>query len=175
MRPILGTSSHNIVITSFIKPMSITLSACLDSNGELDPMLYMQYMESRRKRRKEGILQMIFEEENQPSPEPKQKRKRGKRGYYDDDEGKWVDYDPRKSSWYVQYVLRDQRSKKQLRKFRRRFRLPYASFQEFLSLARTEKWFKSYEKEDCTGRPGSPLELLLLGSLRYIYGSWVDF
>ena len=112
--------------------MSITLSACLDSNGELDPMLYMQYMESRRKRRKEGILQMIFEEENQPSPEPKQKRKRGKRGYYDDDEGKWVDYDPRKSSWYVQYVLRDQRSKKQLRKFRRRFRLPYASFQEFL-------------------------------------------
>jgi hypothetical protein len=90
------------------------------------------------------------------------------------------EYNPsksRESIWYKEYVLNTSgklfapNSRKAL-KFRRRFRLPYASFNELMVDIRAENWFPNNEVCDCTGKLGVPIDLLVLGSLRYLGRGW---
>lgn len=39
-------------------------------------------------------------------------------------------------------------------------------------MAREGEWFPHAEKKDAVGRDGSPLELLILGALRYLGRGW---
>ena len=62
---------------------------------------------------------------------------------------------------------------KALMVFRRNFRLPYAQFLDFVREAKARKWFpERWGRPNCTGKEGSPLELLILGSLRYLGRGW---
>jgi hypothetical protein len=57
-------------------------------------------------------------------------------------------------------------------KFRRRFRMPMKNFTEIMALIREEKWFPTFEKKNALGDVGVPLDLLVLGSLRYLGREW---
>jgi DDE superfamily endonuclease len=92
-----------------------------------------------------------------------------------DEHGNIVEMLPRDSTWYWMYVApvetESQRFQKQ---FRRRFRMPYASFQELVELVKMQEnddgslLFGRYQTTDAVGRPSSPIELMVLGSLRYL-------
>jgi hypothetical protein len=88
-------------------------------------------------------------------------------------------YDPsksRSSSWYRDYVLYPNkwiRKKAEAKKFRRRFRMPMVSFQSFIKKIRRENWFPHVEAFNALGQMGVPLEILVLGSLRYLGHSMI--
>jgi hypothetical protein len=52
--------------------------------------------------------------------------------------------------------------------FRRRFRMPYAQYIQFLCDAKENKWFPRWNKWNST----SPIELLILGGFRYLGRGW---
>ena len=64
------------------------------------------------------------------------------------------------------------RNKRHLSKFRRRFRMPYVNFVKLVKEARDGNWFPSYEKCNALGQEGIPLEIFILGSLRYLGRGW---
>ena len=80
---------------------------------------------------------------------------------------------PTDSIWYLLYVsCPNVDCKRFQRKFRRRFRMPYESFRTFCLDARAACWFPRWMGCDATGKKSSPLELLILGSLRYLGRGW---
>jgi len=86
---------------------------------------------------------------------------------------------PRNTLWYGLYVKNPLLNKpKFLRKFRSRFRLPYHKFVELVELAKEamddegDLFFRRWMSADVTGIPSSPIELLILGSLRYLGRGW---
>lgn len=87
-------------------------------------------------------------------------------------------YDPdkaRTSGWYRDYVLNQAKwinKPKYAIKFRRRFRMPMIVFQNFMLKIRSENWFPHAEAVNAIGQIGIPLEILVLGSLRYIGRGW---
>jgi hypothetical protein len=89
-------------------------------------------------------------------------------------------YDPgawRTSPWYVSYVLSDHckdRHTKAGKQFRRRFRMPWDTYRELVQEIRDDKWFVDYGYERCNalGREGVPLDLYVLGALRYMGRGW---
>jgi len=108
----------------------------------------------------------------------KRKRSRSKKRnviHYLDENNKRVELSPRTTFWYVFYVMNgDNMSPQELKKFRRRFRLPHAQFKELLKDMNESPKFSRWKdgKSDCTGQRSSPLSLLLLGSLRYLGRGW---
>ena len=58
------------------------------------------------------------------------------------------------------------------RKFRRKFRLPWQQYRWLVETARAERWFPTREQHDVAGRRGVPLDLLILGALRYLGRGW---
>ena len=79
---------------------------------------------------------------------------------------------PEDSTWYTLYVANAPSTPRQLMKFRRRARMPYQKYLELVEDAREGDWFPNVGKPDATGRPGAPLELLVLGALRYLGRGW---
>jgi hypothetical protein len=76
---------------------------------------------------------------------------------------------PKESMWYNLYIACPQvQDARFLKKFRRRFRLPYNSFLEFVEDAKENEWFPRWQSKDCTGCESLPLELLILGAFRYL-------
>jgi hypothetical protein len=65
-----------------------------------------------------------------------------------------------------------------LRKFRCRFRLPYDKFVELVAIAKEATddkgnlYFRLWMSADMTGCESSPLELMILGALRYLGRGW---
>ena len=136
------------------------LSSCLDEDGNVDSLRYINY---RRRLREES------EDEDDVVEQVKKKRDFAHRDY----DG----YDPNdalSSEWYKRYVLefRKHKNRRHSEKFRRRFRMPYTSFSELVDTARTDNWFPSYEKCNALGQKGVPLEILILGALRYLGRGW---
>jgi hypothetical protein len=81
----------------------------------------------------------------------------------------------RSSQWYKDYVESDQCrivGSRKAKKFRRRFRLPYLEFLKLMDTIREENWFPSAENVNCVGEVGLPLEILVLGALRYLGRGW---
>jgi hypothetical protein len=86
-------------------------------------------------------------------------------------------YDPeiaRNSPWYRAYVLSDQygRGRRKIKKFRSRFRMPLHCVRNLITRVRDENWFPRYENVNALGQIGVPLDLLILGSLRYLGRGW---
>ena len=93
-----------------------------------------------------------------------------------DENGNLVEMHPRNSTWWTNYVespqLEDPRF---LKTFRLRFRLPYPQYQELIVLTKSsdryfKRWFDS--ARDATGERAAPLEILVLGALRYLGRGW---
>ena len=79
------------------------------------------------------------------------------------------------SSWFLLYVdnpnLEDVSF---LKDFRKRFRLPYCKYKELLFELKENPLFSRWGdySYSCAGIPSSPMELLLLGALRYLGRGW---
>lgn len=58
------------------------------------------------------------------------------------------------------------------KQFRTRFRLPHQSFLDLAEKVKAHSLFKRWARKDATGHVGSPIELLLLGTLRYLGRGW---
>lgn len=72
-----------------------------------------------------------------------------------------------KSDYYKDYV-KDAASyggTKRLKTFKTRFHLPFEDYMEFVKDAKAGHWFPDHENDD------APLEIFILGSLRYLAGS----
>ena len=137
-----------------------SLRSCLDNDGNFDPAKFAQYRNQR--------CQYFDEDEEEEVVVPK-KRKFAHRHY----EG----YDPQSalcSEWYNSYVKypEKQRTVTFHTLFRRRFRMPYKSYRDIVAEARNDDWFPSYEKCNALGQPGIPLDILILGALRYLGKGW---
>ena len=79
---------------------------------------------------------------------------------------------PKDTLWYNLYIKEPPRNKRIADLFRRRFRLPYASFLTLLDNIKQHPSFVEYTRVDCVGYKSTELSLLLLGSLRYLGRSW---
>ena len=85
------------------------------------------------------------------------------------DDGVLEEIPPTDSMWYNLYIACPQVNDTRFhQKFRRRFRLPYNSFLEFVEDAREGNWFPRWMGKDATGKDASPIELLILGAFRYL-------
>lgn len=146
----------------------------------------VEELAKRRKRRRESFKKLIEDSEDSEESEAekvttlkvkkvrKQVTHREANGEWDDIEERFVTSDPKMSKWYIDYVASDKydRIPRLKRKFRARFRLPRSSFIELVALARFNNWFPKCEKKDAVGKVGVPLELLILGALRYLGRGW---
>lgn len=89
----------------------------------------------------------------------------------------YTGYDPMhciESEWYRRYVDGSGwfKHKRHFQQFRRRFRMPYKEFKGLVTLARENQWFPTYERVNACKQPGIPLDLFILGSLRYLGRGW---
>eukprot|EP00797_Seminavis_robusta_P020115 Sro3065_g343090.1 Plant transposon protein (509) ;mRNA; r:3511-5037 len=89
--------------------------------------------------------------------------------YYFDSNGRKVELKPRQTIWYLMYVVSPTLdSAKWHKKFRRRFRMPYSEWLELLEQCQQDHRFKRWMSKDAVGLQSSPLELMILGALRYL-------
>ena len=117
---------------------------------------------------------------------PKQKKRRKPKGiiWQIDADGNWLVLDPRDSIWWKLYISRVYRLScpnsgpagvpedpdKFNKLFRRRFRMPYDRFLKLIDICKGSDYFQKWKdgKADALGKESSPIELLLLASLRYL-------
>jgi hypothetical protein len=87
-------------------------------------------------------------------------------------QGQIVDLTARNSIWWLNYVACvDMEDAKFLKIFRNRFRLPYQQYLELVAYAKTSpEYFKHLfdVSTDVTVESAAPLEILILGVLRYL-------
>lgn len=81
---------------------------------------------------------------------------------------------PSEMPWYEEYILHPRPGVKQWEKmFRNRFRMSYASFLKHCEEVKNHPLFFQWsDAVDCTGKHSTPIELLLLGILRYLGRGW---
>jgi hypothetical protein len=81
--------------------------------------------------------------------------------------------DCRSSSWYFTYVLSPMLNNKKFKdKFRRRFRCKFSCYLSLLEMVQEDPIFQQWQNTDAYGKLSSPIELCLLGSLRYLARGW---
>ena len=80
--------------------------------------------------------------------------------------------EPKETFWYLKYIANPILHEKDKILFRRRFRLPPSSYLELLREVKSCNLFRRWISKDCVNKNSSPIELLLLGSLRYLGRGW---
>ena len=171
-------------------------SACYNDDGTMDLELYNDYLEreededqarrttilamlhlhktsSRRRKRAQALRRQ------KPDP-PLKRRSRIKQQKFltDPSTGAVRTVTPRVSLWWILYIQDPQPDNSQWSKtFRKRFRLPYESFKQLLCMVDDEKetpddCFYRWREDGVSNRKVSPIELLVLGSLRYLGRGW---
>ena len=106
-------------------------------------------------------------------PQVKKRRKPRKVLAYRTENGDLEHIKPTESAWYLLYVIGpDLEDPKFHSTFRDRFRLPYHCYRQLVDEAKERDWFPRWSGIDCCGSPATPLDLLVLGSLRYLGRGW---
>jgi hypothetical protein len=149
-----------------------------DTTGSFDIQQYLKVMMDDHDHHEVDVFNsMIYDDEEDHSEDededdaPQEKNTRKKRIILArrKENGLLEAIPPKQSLWWHMYVDCPQPDDSRfLRKFRRRFRHPYAQFVWFVAEARKEKWFPEWMGKDAKGKPSSPLELLILGAFRYL-------
>lgn len=180
--------ANPLLLFDSVWPSSLLLD-CMDEDGNIDDNLCIWYQQY------EQMLEMIDddtdtildnmiallqedseEEANYSPPKKRQKRscfRKQMNKMRDPTTGAIVEITPRMSSWYQTYVLTpDIESPKFVNRFRRRFRCSYDNYKKLLDLVSNDLMFQRWCNQDAAGRDPSPIELLLLGALRYLGRGW---
>lgn len=156
-----------------------TVLQCLAADGGLDLEKYRSYLSYVADATRSNIAKAIavsYEEDDQ-SEQPAAKKRRARKKSMGvqarrTEDGELERIEPWESHWYVMYVAAPELDERFLHKFRRRFRLPYDYYLQLVEEAKEKVWFPRWSGTDATGRSASPIELLLLGSLRYLGRGW---
>lgn len=87
-----------------------------------------------------------------------------------DESGKKVPLKPQESLWYMMYVCNPliNQDVSMHAKFRKRFRIPYANYLELVELCTSDYRFQKWCGFKKNNKRASPIELLVLGALRYL-------
>lgn len=150
---------------------------CIDDDGWIDPEAFLLYRR-RSHDKMSTLLHRVAQKkralaggcnDNHSGPEKKRVRRcKADNLEMFDASGNRVPADPTKSPWYLLYVTPSAgnlQKKKFQKKFRRRFRLPYQQYRELLADLEQSGEFNRWLSKDATGRPSSPLSIMLLGAL----------
>jgi Plant transposon protein len=146
-----------------------SLIKCFDEDGQFNPSLYLQYSRSKRMQMNELYMQLIEEENVSPPKKRSKKRSINLMNY----NGVIQEIDARSTPWYVTYVLSPMIDDKKFEdKFRRRFRCQYGCYLNLLEMVKVDPLFHRWQRKDASGKLSSPIELCLLGTLRYLARGW---
>jgi Plant transposon protein len=84
-------------------------------------------------------------------------------------DGTFQEVEPRHSTWYITYVVSPRIDDKKFNaKFRRRFRCNFQCYSSILEMVIAEPMFLRWQNNNATGKLSSPIEICVLGSLRYL-------
>lgn len=174
-------------LTMFHQNMSPSFLSCLDrTTGRIDInkfMLYSRFISHDVQARTNAILAQsdclstdgydnTEDPESVQSPQKKQRRRKYVMARRNED-GLLEPIRCTESFWYIYYVenplLEDE---KFLKKFRIRFRLPYNNFEELSAECKASNLFMRWMSCDAVGQKATPIELLVLGALRYLGRGW---
>lgn len=145
-----------------------SITDCFKANGQIDVTKYLQLLVT------DGELYTVEDmndviHKRQATLKEKKKRLRRILLARRSPEGQLEAIPPTESLWWNVYIACPQIDDPRfLRKFRRRFRLPYTSYTMFVEEAKRLNWFPRWNNKDATGKNSSPLELLILGAFRYL-------
>jgi len=150
-----------------------SLSECFHENGEQDASKFMECLQKDYEL-KQAERNMFFEEDDGDYETLESSRKTRKSRSvkllcpccYDAD-GQLHLLEPRSTVWHLAYAVNVPEGKLH-DKFRRRFRMPHLEFLVLLDELRNDQSFDRWKGKDASGRMASPIELLLLGSLRHL-------
>ncbi len=167
-----------------VPPARMSLSRCLSSDGTINIEKYRLYRQSADAAfcwRSPVAMAMDGELNTHRvdrtmvlAPPPKAKLKRAPRGVLgrkDTEDGPLEIIAPEDSLWYKAYVrnfLMLEPKSFMAKKFRERFRLPYPNFLEFVVSVSESEFFDRWCSYKPNNKQSSPIELLVLGSLRYL-------
>ena len=161
-----------------------TLVECLDDDGEIIQEKYALFKQKEEEldEAQDRIDRSMYKRKKNPDDDdlPRQKKTRSPRKhkslkpFYIADDGEIVHLQPRQTFWYLVYVKSAQQNlekapAKFAKKFRRRFRMPFEEYHNnLLPKVQADAMFSRWKSRDATGQQASPIELLLLGALRYL-------
>jgi hypothetical protein len=167
-------------------PRPRTLAQCILPDGGIDMEKYqtcIRYQAEKSRRRITALVAATYDEEKKSTKghnkrfdfdveEPCAKKSRTKRGVMarKSKGGELEILKPEDSSWYKMYVdnvlmLEDEHFQK---KFRNRFRLPYKNYLDLVANCKEDEHFDRWKNP----LRSSPIELLVLGALRYLGRGW---
>ena len=158
------------------------LSGCFDEDGSINLKQWQLYRRRQRQQeeeyeeeRRKGRIVLEQEQQEQEVRLKATNRRCSKNNLnvVRNEEGNLMVIEPRKSSWFISYIeCPNVNNSKFNKKFRNRFRCNYDSFLELLELVKADTVFSRWQGDDARGRQSSPVELLLLGALRYLGRGW---
>jgi hypothetical protein len=174
-------------VSQAFPPSQLSIASCLSPDGTFDVDKYQQYAASllaRARGRPATILSNMvgggeshaaFVEQESTSYFVKLQARRCVLGCKDTEDGPLCVITPEQSGWYRAYVsnfLLDDADSFMAKKFRNRFRLPYPSYKDLLYQIEFDDRFDRWCGYKRNAKKSSPVELLLLGSLRYLGRGW---
>ena len=166
--------------------MRVSLLDCLRDNGTVDVERCLEYFNRNRERDQLLLDYALMEPESflsggesddEPPIHDREQRTRARRIVYgrkDSEDGPLVLIPPHESLWYKMYVSNFYliENQKMQSKFRARFRIPYDNFRELVHWVTIDPLFERWCGKKCNNKRSSPVELLVLGSLRYLGRGW---
>jgi hypothetical protein len=159
--------------------------SCKRPDGSLDIIKYVQVSRARRRRRRKRRRRAVSssnlvddfvddDDDDNATPIPKVRFRTYKFSRMDSS-GQITTITPLMSTWYFLYVgnkLLDDDITLQ-RQFRNRFRMTYQSFMDLVEMCKASDIFSVWcQRKEKNNKQSSSVELLLLGSLRYLGRGW---
>ena len=184
-----ATSSPQFATASAVPPAQMSLSRFLSSDGTINIEKYRLCRQSaaaafrwRSSVAKDSLLDGELNthrvDHMVAAPPPTAKKKHPPRGVLarkDTEDGPLEIILPEDSLWYKAYVsnfLMLEPESSMANKFRERFCLPYPNFLQLVASASESKLFDRWCGHKSNNKQASPIELLVLGSLRYLGLGW---
>ena len=184
-----ATSPQFAAASAVLPPARMSLSRYLSSDGTIDIEKYWLYRQSAAavfQWRSSLALDSLLDGESSThrvdrmvaAPPPTAKKKRAPRGVLarkDTEDGPLEIILPEDSLWYKAYVsnfLMLEPESSMAKKFRERFRLPYTNFLQLVASVSESELFDRWCGHKRNNKQASPIELLVLGSLRYLGRGW---
>lgn len=168
-------------------PRPKTLAECFKRGGiGVDFQKYHAYTAYQSERTRNRISALVtaetyknidtYDDEQHSSKQPSAKRSRTRRALLArrSEGGELEIIRPQQSLWWLLYVdnVLIAENKYYLDKFRGRFRLPYQQYLELVEACKESDHFKRWHGNNPKNKRCSPIQLLVLGALRYLGRGW---
>ena len=171
-------------ISSSITPPPLSLQDCT-IDGELDLLRYSIYRKRIKKKvLQNSLLQQFVKRKKEDDPfsiastpkkrkyNPKERTIKKRKLMIRNADGTLRPFEPTDTIWYKLYIEQPPTDKHMLTLFRQRFRLTYNSYVELLNDIKQHNIFCQWVNCDMCGSQPSNIDLLLLGTLRYLGRAW---